>query len=382
MRKKIAILSLHLGYGGVEKAIVSLANSLAKLNKYEIEIVSIYKLYEKPVFDIDEKIKVTYLLPSELSPNRKEWKEALNNLKLIRLGKESLKSLKILYARQKKMVEYIKNTDANVIISTRIFLNELLSEYGKDNILKIGWEHNHYHDDMRYATDVIRSAKNLDYFVLVSKGLQKFYHKKMRTFKCKCIYIPNAIENVPKTKSPLTGEHIISVGRLSPEKGYLDLLKIYLDLKKKKCKWHLDIVGDGSERSRLEKFIKENNLENDVTLHGFKNSKEIEKLMQKSSIYVMTSYTESFGIVLLEAMSNGLPCLAFDSAEGAKEVITSGRDGYLIKHRNFKAMEKKILDLTKDIDMRKELGKNGRRKVKGYISDNICESWEKIIERK
>lgn len=382
MRKKIAILSLHLGYGGVEKAIVSLANSLAKLNKYEIEIVSIYKLYEKPVFDIDEKIKVTYLLPSELSPNRKEWKEALNNLKLIRLGKESLKSLKILYARRKKMVEYIKNTDANVIISTRIFLNELLSEYGKDNILKIGWEHNHYHDDMRYATDVIRSAKNLDYFVLVSKGLQKFYHKKMRTFKCKCIYIPNVIENVPKTKSPLTGEHIISVGRLSPEKGYLDLLKIYLDLKKKKCKWHLDIVGDGSERSRLEKFIKENNLENDVTLHGFKNSKEIEKLMQKSSIYVMTSYTESFGIVLLEAMSNGLPCLAFDSAEGAKEVITSGRDGYLIKHRNFKAMEKKILDLTKDIDMRKELGKNGRRKVKGYISDNICESWEKIIERK
>lgn len=382
MRKKIAILSLHLGYGGVERATTSLANSLAKLDKYDIEIVSVYKLYEKPVFDIDEKVKVTYLLPSELSPNRKEWKEALNNLKLIRLGKESLKGLKILYARRKKMVEYIKNTNANVIISTRIFLNELLSEYGKDNILKIGWEHNHYHNDMRYATDVIRSAKNLDYFVLVSKGLQKFYHKKMRTFKCKCIYIPNAIENIPRTKSPLTGEHIISVGRLSPEKGYLDLLKIYLDLKKKKCKWHLDIVGDGSERSRLEKFIKENNLENDVTLHGFKNSKEIEKLMQKSSFYVMTSYTESFGIVLLEAMSNGLPCLAFDSAEGAKEVITSGHDGYLIKHRNFKAMEKKILDLTKDIDMRKKLGKNGRRKVKGYISDNICASWEKLIERK
>lgn len=382
MRKKIAILSLHLGYGGVERAITSLANSLAKLDKYDIEIVSVYKLYEEPVFDIDEKVKVTYLLPSELSPNRKEWKEALNNLKLIRLGKESLKGLKILYARRKKMVEYIKNTNANVIISTRIFLNELLSEYGKDNILKIGWEHNHYHNDMRYATDVIRSAKNLDYFVLVSKGLQKFYHKKMRTFKCKCIYIPNAIENIPRTKSPLTGEHIISVGRLSPEKGYLDLLKIYLDLKKKKCKWHLDIVGDGSERSRLEKFIKENNLENDVTLHGFKNSKEIEKLMQKSSFYVMTSYTESFGIVLLEAMSNGLPCLAFDSAEGAKEVITSGHDGYLIKHRNFKAMEKKILDLTKDIDMRKKLGKNGRRKVKGYISDNICASWEKLIERK
>ena len=382
MRKKITILALHLGYGGVEKAITSLANSLAKTNKYDIEIVSIYRLYEKPVFDIDESIKVTYLLPSKLSPNRKEWKEALHNLKLISLGKESLKSLKILYKRRKSMINYIKNSDADVIISTRIFLNELLSEYGKPDVLKIGWEHNHYHDDMKYAADVIRSAKNLDYFVLVSNSLYKFYHKKMRTSKCKCVYIPNAIDNIPKTKSPLTGEHIISVGRLAPEKCQLDLLKIFLDLKNKKCKWHLDIVGDGEERSKLEKFIKDNNLEDDVTLHGFKNSKEIEKLMQKSSIYVMTSSTESFGIVLLEAMSNGLPCIAFDSAEGAREVITSGRDGYLIKHRNFKAMEKKILDLTKDINIRKELGKNGRRKVKGYISDNICESWEKIIERK
>ena len=189
MRKKIAILSLHLGYGGVEKAIISLANSLAKLGKYDIEIVSIYKLYEKSVFDIDEKVKVTYLLSSKLSPNRKEWSEALHNLKLISLGKESLKSLKILYRRRKSMINYIKNTDANVIISTRVFLNELLSEYGSDNTLKIGWEHNHYHDDMKYATDVIRSIKKLDYFVLVSKGLQKFYRKKMRSFKMQmCLY--------------------------------------------------------------------------------------------------------------------------------------------------------------------------------------------------
>ena len=382
MKKKIAILSLHLGYGGVEKAITSLANSLAKLDKYEIEVVSIYRLYDKPVFDINEAVKVKYLLPSNLSPNRKEWEEALHNLQLIKFGKESLKSLKILYKRKKEMADYIKNTNADVIISTRIFLNELLSEYGRDETLKIAWEHNHYHNNMKYATDVIRSVKNLDYFVLVSKDLRKFYKKKLVNSKCRTVYIPNALENIPKTKSPLTGEHLISVGRLSPEKGYLDLLKIYLDLKKKKCRWHLDIVGDGTEKRKLEKFINDNNLEEDVTLHGFKNSKEIEKLMHKASIYVMTSYTESFGIVLLEAMSNGLPCIAFDSAEGAREVITSGRDGYLIKHRNFKAMEKKILDLIKDVNIRKELGKNGRRKVKGYLSDNICASWEKIIERK
>ena len=398
MPKKVLILALHLGYGGVEKTITSLANSLIKNTNYKVEIASIYNLYGNSVYDLNDKVKVTYLIDSDIPLKVSKYKNLLFRFHFLTLMKLLFKdyiskakfkelfndSLSILmYSKRSKVIKkLLKETDADVIISTRIFLNELLSLYAKDNVLKIGWEHNHYHNDLKYATDVVRSTKNLDYLVLVSKSLQKFYRKKLASYKCKCIYIPNAIENIPKTKSPLTNNHLISVGRLAPEKGYLDLLKIFNDLKKKKFTWHLDIVGDGNERTKLEKYIKDNNLTNVVTLHGFKNSTEIEHLMKKASIYVMTSYTESFGIVLLEAMSNGLPCLAFDSAEGAKEIITSGLDGYLIKHRNFKVMEKKILDLAKDLDKRKELGKNGRSKVKEYVSDKVVEKWQKIIEKK
>ena len=383
--KTISILALHLGYGGIEKAITSLANSLVKTNNYNVEIVSIYQLYDEPVFKLDEKVKVRYLLDKKLNPNREEWKEALQKLEPINFAKESLKSVKILYKRKKEIVKYLKESNADnadIIISTRTTLNEWLGEYGQDDIIKIGWEHNHHHNNMKYATDVIRSAKQLDYLVLVSKDLYRFYNRKMLNYKCKCVYIPNSIDNIPKVMSKLNYKNLITVGRLAKEKGYLDLLKIYKDLKDMHCDWHLDIVGDGDERKSLEEYIKDNDLTTDVTLHGFKTSEEIERLMQKSSIYVMSSYTESFGIVLLEAMSNGLPCVAFDSAEGAREIITSGRDGYLIRHRNHEAMEKKLLDLMKSEEKRKELGKNGRSKVKEYSSDNIVLKWEKIIEKR
>ena len=305
--KKVVILALHLGYGGVEKSIVTLANLLAATNTYQVEIVSIYQLYDKVVFPLDETIETTYLLKPNENPNKKEWKESLKHLSIIKFAKESFKSIKILHKRKSEMASYLKTSDADIIISTRVLLNDLLTNYGNKDALRIGWEHNHYHDDMKYAMDVICSAKHLDYLVLVSKELQHFYAQKMKNYPCKCVYIPNTLDSIPTKLSPLTEKRLISVGRLSPEKGYMDLLKIYHLLKRKEATWHLDIVGDGTEKENLENYIKENHLEQDVTLHGFQNSTYIANLMNESSIYVMTSFTESFGIVLLEAMSHGLP---------------------------------------------------------------------------
>ena len=379
---KISILALHLGYGGVEKSITTLANLLATKKDLEVEIVSIYKLYDKPVFDLSEKIKVKYLLPSSLSPNKEEFVKSLKQLNLIKAIKEGIKSIKILYLRKKEMIKYLKHSNSNIIISTRILLNEIASIYGSDEALKIGWEHNHHHNNNKYITDVIRSTKNLDYLVLVSKDLKRFYQRKLVNNKVKCVYIPNTIEEMPKVKNNLTKKRFISVGRLAKEKGFLDLLEIFKEIHLKDQEWTLDIIGDGKERKSLENYIEKNKLSSWVTLHGYQDSNYIHKMLNQSSLYIMTSYTESFGIVLLEAMSHGIPCIAFDSAEGAREIITSGRDGYLIRNRNKNAMIKKIRDLMKDEEKRKELGKAAREKIKVYSKDKVLEQWLKIIKKK
>jgi len=375
--KKVSILSLHLGYGGIEKCVVTLANTLC--TKYEVEIATCYKLYDKSAFPIDDRVKVKYL-NKDLKPNHDALRRALKSKNPIKIIKELAFTAKVLHYRKKTMIDYISKTDSDVIISTRDIFNYWLGAYGSKDTLKIGWEHNHFHENYKYANNVSRSARKLDYFVLVSSELQKFYAKELINSKCMCLYIPNSIEKLPQKKAELTEKRLITVGRLAPEKGYIDLLKLYKKLIKDYPDWTLDIVGDGKERENIEEFISKNELEDKVTLHGFLGKDEIDKLLDKSSIYLMTSYTESFGIVLIEAMSHGVPCIAYDSAEGAREIINSGENGYLIKHRNMEAMIQKIEDLIKNKEERIKIGKQARDSVKKYTSDIVGEEWFTLIE--
>ena len=187
---------------------------------------------------------------------------------------------------------------------------------------------------------------------------------------------------MPKRCAPLKEKRLISVGRLSPEKGYIDLLKMYTLILKKHKDWHLDIIGDGEERERLESYIERHDLKKNITLHGFRDKPYIDKMLNKSSIYLMTSHTESFGIVLIEAMSHGLPCIAFSSAEGAREIIQSGKNGYLIKNRSYRAFIKKVDDLIKDSDTRKSIGHESKKSVLKYTTKVVERQWLKLLEKK
>lgn len=377
--KRITILALHLGYGGIENCISNLANSL--VDDYEVNIVSTYKLYEKPVFKLNDKIKIKYLM-TDLKPNKQELKQSLKKLKLITFFKELKKSLKVLKLKKNLMIEAIKNCDSDVIISTRDIHNNWLSKYGRDKTLKIGWEHNHHHNNKRYINKVTKSVLGLDYFVLVSKDLTKFYSEKLKDKKVKCVYIPNSINFFPQEKAKLETENLISIGRLSHEKGYLDLIDIFKELHQKYPDSKLNIIGDGPDRKKIEKKIRDNKLEDYIILHGFQEKEYINKYLEKSSVYIMTSYTESFGLVLLEAFAYGIPCVAYSSAEGANEIISDNWDGYLIKDRDENKMIKRICELLSNRNRRLIMGANGIKKAQEFNTQKTKQKWIEIINRK
>ena len=158
----------------------------------------------------------------------------------------------------------------------------------------------------------------------------------------------------------------------------IDLIEIFSNIESED--WTLTIVGDGDEKENLEALIKDNNLEGKVILTGFLNKEELYKLYENSSLYVMTSFEESFGLVLVEASSFGLPLIAFDSAIGAKEIIQE--NGILVSNRDKSVMIKKIKKLMNDISERKLYQKKSLEIYKSYdyntLKENIISFYQDI----
>ena len=374
--KNIVVLALHLGTGAIENSISSLSNILCE--KYNVKIISTYKVQEKPAFTLDKRIKIEYLINDR--PNKAELIKAVKKLQLIRSIREIYKAIKILILKKYRMINAIKKLDADIVISTRDIHNEWLGKYGSKQIIKIAQEHNHHNNNKKYINKVVKSLKNIDYFMPTSKELADFYKEKLKNTKTKVEYIRNSISYYPQNISSLDSKNIISVGRLSPEKGYLDLIDVYIKIQEKYPDWKLRIVGDGSQREELEEKIKENKMEAYIELTGFKNKQELETIELDSSIYVMTSFTESFGLVLIEAESYGLPIVVFDSAQGAHEIVEEGLNGYFIKNRDKDEMVNKIIQLIESKELRKKIGNEGRKLSSKYKKEEVAQIWYNFID--
>ena len=388
--KKITILALHLGYGGVENAVSSLANNLC--NTYDIEIVSVYKLYDKPAYKLNDKIKITYLINSDIAIRVDEYKKLLKKgkisklfkvlfrdykLNIFRLISDAYCSVKTLRDKKNLLIDYIKNMKTDIVLSTRSEHNILVSKYAKD-CYKVAWEHNH--GDENYIKGVIDSCYNIDSLVLVSKELYELYSKN-NTGNLKLFYAPNVVDNVPTKVSKLNNNKIVSVGRLVEVKGFDDMIDVMKIVHSKNKDITLEIIGDGDRYDHLNQKVKDNNLTDVVKLVGFKDKNYINDALCDSSLFILTSHSESFGIVVIEAMAVGVPTVAFSSAEGLRELINRD-NGVLIDNRNINEMADKIIELFNDRKTLKAMGRASYNKSLDYTSDKVYDLWLKILHNK
>lgn len=372
---KISFLLLHLGYGGIESATINTANSLC--DDYDIEIMSFYKLSKTQANKLNDKIKVKYLYDD--GPNKEEFLDAFHNHKIFNILKEGIRSVSILTKKKIRVINYIKNCDSKYIVSTRYDFSALLSKYGNDNSVKITQEHHYHNNNKRYINILKNKYYNIDYLFALTKTLEDDYKKFLIKNKhTKVVLVPNMLYYIPSKQSKLDKKNIITISRLDYGKRNDDIIRAFSKIKEKD--WKLYIIGDGKEFNNLNKLINDLNMNDRIILTGYKNKEEIEEYMLKSSLFLMASETEGLPMVLLEAMSYGIPCIAYEIASGVNDIIDNNKNGYIIKNRNEEEYIEKIEKVINDSKLRNELGIEAKNKANEFSKEKVVNIWKKILK--
>ncbi|MBI9041550.1 glycosyltransferase family 4 protein [Lutibacter sp.] len=219
-------------------------------------------------------------------------------------------------------------------------------------------------------------------FLLLDK-----YHIKVVLNDCEKQYypfknievIPNFISYNNKLKSTVVKEKtIIAAGRIAPVKQFDHLIKAWSLIATNFPDWRVKIFGDGdAELSlKLEGLIKELKVPN-IYLMGATNC--LEEEFQKSSCYAMTSATECFPMVLLEAMSQGLPIVSYDCPHGPSTIITDSEDGILVDHNDIDIFANKLAFLISNKDLRDLMSKEAIKKASKFEAKVIMQQWKKLF---
>ena len=188
--------------------------------------------------------------------------------------------------------------------------------------------------------------------------------------------IPNMLTITPK-EVRYESKRVISAGRYMTEKGFDRLLKVWSLINKQFNDWHLYIFGNG-DRSAYKRIAE--HLQLNSTVHLMPATNDIAEEFSRSSIYVMSSRYEGFGLVLAEAMSCGLACVAFDCPYGPREIIRDGEDGFLVEDGNIDDLAQKLERLMSDKELRKAMGAKAAKNITRYKPETIMAQWIKLFQ--
>jgi glycosyltransferase involved in cell wall biosynthesis len=352
------------GSGGLERVLSIKASYLADNFGYQVHILTLNNGDSNPFYEFSplityHDIKVRGNLLRYFLSYRKGIKKVLKKVtpNVISVCDDGLKGMlfpilfgnkiPVIYERHASIeLNFIKNSKASVLRKGINYMNRKLMIYG---------------------------ANKFDEFVILTKGNQQDWPS------VKCTVIPNVLpfkisnENFKKREKT-----VLAVGTQSYNKGYDRLIEIWSEVYKTHPEWILKIFGKQNPNLKLEQRIRDLGLEKVIILGD--PIKNIDNEYKNASIFVMSSRSEGFGMVLIEAMSCGLPCVAFDCPHGPADIIKHEEDGFLIEDGNNIQFSGAIMNLIESNNLRSQMGGLAKENSKRYSPELIIEIWNNLFQ--
>lgn len=343
--------------GGTERVATVIANELQKNNEYRVSFVSMWENGDKPFFYIDDSIKRFTLYGKE--------KKGFHHL----LG----------YIKRLRKIVKKNNFDILVDVDGILDMYSIPALIGLKTKL-ISWEQFNYYQNpyVNYRKLTRRMAAKLaDAIVVITKEDEQYYRDnlKLKTTVYQ-IYNPLTIDNKGET-ADLESKTILSVGRITEQKGFDMLVDVAEKVLQDHKDWKWIIIGDGEDKDEILQKIKEKGLEGNINI--LSNVDNVEEYYKNSSIYVMTSRYEGFGLVLTEAMSFGVPCVSFKCPAGPSEIIEDGVNGYLVDCFDINTMSKRIKELIVNKNNRINCSQKTVIIKENFNLEDIVQKWNEIL---
>ena len=214
-------------------------------------------------------------------------------------------------------------------------------------------------------------AKTFDSFVVLTNGNKEEW--KLTNIKV----IANPTSFYPEESSTLLNKKVIAVGKQGYQKGYDRLLEAWYIVAQKFPEWKLEIYGKLDRKEKLQELAVNLRISHSVFLYP--PEKDIQSQYLSSSIYVMSSRYEGFGMVLIEAMACGIPCVSFDCPHGPSDIISDNVDGLLVKNGDSHGLAAALIKLINDESMRKIMGANAKENVQRYLPEVVIKQWDDLF---
>lgn len=353
-----------LDFGGAEKVAVSLANGMAE--SHDVTICCLKRVGVLGA-QVSKRVRILCL-------DKGEGNDYLLPLRLARLIRKN--AFDVVHTHN--WAVFLEGGLAGLLAGTRVLLHTVHGPYAdyppsRLSRLKIAWRH---------ALER-RLARRFRRIVTVSDAIRAYIEKDIRIPPSRLATVHNGIPDtghgfMQRPERP----HVtfMAVGRLAPVKNHAMMLRAFHAVSGVYPNARLVIVGDGPERPALERYIRQQHLDDKVTLPGFRD--DIDQLLRGADVFLLTSRYEGISIALLEAMRAGLPAIG-TAVGGVPETIIDGKTGLLVAPDSQEALVKAMTTLADSKTLRDEMGRHGYDHfIKEFSLTTMLSRYEKLYTGK
>lgn len=356
-------------WGGIERVLCDKMNYLVQEYGYEVYVVTADQGDHSIPFPLDERVHVKDM------NIRFHQQYKYHGIKRILKYRE----LEGVYSNRLKT--YILEIKPDVISCIRDGYASAVLDI-KGNIPVIFESHAMYRD-VEFENSTLlhrfitclkrRKFRKLDMIVALTRGDADDW-KRVCHHVCE---IPNVVHlNDTGKYSPCISKKVVLAGRFDHQKDQASMLDIWSNVQQLHPDWVLNMYGNGELRAYYEQEVARRNL----NIHIYPAVPDIFEKFMEASILVMSSLYEPFGLVLAEAMSCGLPVVAYNCPYGPSDIINDGVDGFLVEDRNVEAFAERVCQLIENETLRQEMGKAAISSAQRYRPEVIMPKWKQLFE--